>query len=123
MNSLIPVVPPVLYHYTCTDHGHPGIYGSGEVRPGMDGVVWLTDLEVPVRDAIGLTRVSTKCDRGAVRYRVDTADRRVVSWMEFRRGVTRDIIDDLETFPGAMSRHWFVALEAMPATYDPVTSH
>ena len=116
---MIPAVPVTLYHYTCLDHGHPGIYGSGFVRPGRDGLVWLTDLDAPVRDAIGLTRVSLNCDRGAARYRVEN-DGSVVSWIEFRKQVAPEIRDELEMFFGAMPMHWFVAWHPLDAVYDPI---
>jgi hypothetical protein len=117
--SLIPEVPKALYHYTCLDHGHPGIYGSGLIKPGNDTLVWLTDLDLPMRDAVGLTRVSTGCDRGAARYRVETAGLPIVPWLEFRKGVPWHLIEFLESFPGVMPRHWFVSARPTPATYDP----
>lgn len=121
MNALVPTtVPAVLWHYTCPDHGHPAIYGSGKLKPGADGVVWLTDMEFPDRAALGLTRVSLNCDRGARRYRVDET-KRVVPWMLFRQQVDTHVRDLLETFPGVMPRHWFVSWSELAAEYDPVS--
>ena len=123
MNKLIPAVPDTLWHFTCENHGHPGIYGSGQVNPGTDGVAWLTDLEFPHRDALGLVRVSLKCDRGAVRYRVDVTDEMrevIVSWLRFRQELPAEAIYPLENFPGVMPRHWFVAVSPVKAIYDPV---
>jgi hypothetical protein len=46
--------PSVLWHYTCADHGAPGIDRTGELRPNrhpllpeLGPVVWLTDLTDP----------------------------------------------------------------------------
>lgn len=119
MNRYWPAVPETLYHYSCLEHGHPAIFGSGRLKTGRDGLVWLTDLPEPNRGALGLTRVSLECDRGAVRYRVDDTST-AVSWMEFRQNVPGDLRDLLETFPDAMPRHWFVTWQDVAAVYDPI---
>jgi len=121
VNKLIPAVPDVLWHYTCIDHGHPGIYGSGEVRPNQSGIAWFTDLERPWPDALGLTRVSLRCNRSGIRYRIDdTSD--VISWLSFRRqeDLSIPLIQELEAFPGALPRHWFVSVVPVGAVYDPL---
>lgn len=121
MNSLIPSVPDVLYHLTCAEHGHPGILGTGVLRPGSDGLVWMTDLDTPIRDALGLVRPGVTCDKGAVRYRVDDTTH-AVPWLAFRKDLPREVVALLEAVPGAMPRHWFVSWVPMEAKYDPVQS-
>lgn len=127
MNSLIPPVPAVLWHYTDEKFGHPGILGTGVIQPGLDGLVWMTDLAEPNREAIGLTRVSVMVglDRGARRYRVNEVQTSV-PWLQFRslldRGDWADQIDELEGYPGSLPRHWFVSWKPVPAVYDPIKS-
>jgi hypothetical protein len=117
--SLIPGVPPTLYHYTCPDHGHPAIYGSGKLKPGTDGLVWLTDLELVDRAALGLVRVSTTCDRGAIRYAVEDTSG-CVPWLAFRKGLEFKTYNALESQPGVMPRHWFVTWAPIKARYAPM---
>ena len=117
-----------LWHYTC-DHGRAGIGDRGYLVPGVmltDRVanlpcsryVWLTDLAVPIRDALGLTGLIVKCDRVAHRYRVwdETTVRR---WVDVARDVPRAIRENLESAPGARPAHWYVSEEPVPAVYDP----
>lgn len=112
--------PMTLYHWTCADHGRPGIEREGVIRPGSDlGVnlpqsmfAWFTDLDAPNRDALGLTNAVAKCDRLAHGYIVDSP--KVMPWMSIRRALPRHFVDMLETTPGAMPRHWFVAAEPIP---------
>lgn len=109
-----------LYHYTCSDHGKPGIERDKVVRPGADlGVdlpqskfAWFTDLDVPHREALGLTDRIAKCDRTAHCYVVDSP--KVMAWMTVRRALPRYFVDALESTPGAMPRHWFVSAEPIP---------
>lgn len=77
--------PNILWHYTCGDHGMPGIEATGKLRPRihpffpeLGPVVWLTDLDSITRygaDAVGLhpTVRLLKCDRTEFRYAVDPA--------------------------------------------------
>jgi hypothetical protein len=99
---------PTLWHYTC-DHGLAGIGKPyGWARPFSDGVVWLTDLDAPVPDALGLTSHLLTCDRTAHRYRV--VDAWAASpWMEMRPYWDPVRRDALEAAPGAMPRHWWVS--------------
>ena len=65
---------PILYHFTCDDHGYPGIVRTGTVlprqhpfMPGLGPLLWLTDLaEPPTPESVGLTSQNLKCDRLAV---------------------------------------------------------
>jgi len=109
--------PMTLFHYTCGDHGKPGIDRQGLIRPGSDlGVnlpqamfAWFTDLDAPHREGLGLTDVIAKCDRLAHCYAVDSP--KVMPWMSIRRALPRYFVDALEGTPGAMPMHWFVAAE------------
>lgn len=103
-----------LYHYTCA-HAHAKI--STELRPGLDGFVWLTDLDAPFDYALGLTRLLTRCDRTAHRYRVtDTTD--VTAYLDVRATLHRERREGLETF-GTLPRHWYVSTAHVPVIYDP----
>lgn len=106
-----------LYHYTCS-HGSKGIGIQGELRPNpisMIGVslVWLTDLDVPFDEPLGLTSHMLSCDRKEHRYRV-TDDSTCVPWIgyEFR--------DRQLEIPGTMPRHWWVSEKPVSVVYDPV---
>ena len=71
----------ILYHFTCADHGAPGIDRTGFVRPpgrphpaGLPPIVWLTDDPEIDPAALGIDparAVALSCDRTAVRYTVD----------------------------------------------------
>jgi hypothetical protein len=112
-------VPDTLWHYTCSDHGGALIGTEGTLRPGHDGVVWLTDLDEPHISALGMLPVMAKCNRAELRYRVtDVTD--VVPWMEFRREIDGYVRYLLERDPAVMPRHWFVALRPVAATLDPM---
>lgn len=108
-----------LYHYTCDD-GHAAIGKVGVLRPGPDGLIWLTDMRTPNRDALGLTMHILKCDRTRHRYRV-TDPSYAVPWIEYRK-----TLDDpwwraeLEFADGARPRHWFVTTAPVPVEYDPI---
>lgn len=128
-----------LYHFTC-DHGRAGIGNLGELRSAADqskkaaqiaasdpamrdllSWVWLTDLETPMRDALGLTQHLSKCDRTAHRYQV--IDRRAaqpIRWIEARRYFNPAVRDELESSPGAMPAHWFIAQSGVQVVYHPL---
>lgn len=111
-----------LYHYTCP-HGHAGLGDAGMLLPSArlpsaKGITlpwwgryaWLTDLEAPFVNALGLTRQLIPCDRTRYRYRLNAADLRLVRrWLDVRREV-REMpgVEALESAPGAMPAHWFV---------------
>lgn len=122
---------PTLFHYTC-DHGHKAL-GSGSCTllpltgqrltpapPAGGAFVWLTDLDVPFRAALGLTSVALRCDRTAHRYRVTGGDATPLRWLQARRLFPPAYRDALERAPGAMPAHWWVAGEGVPAVYDPI---
>lgn len=105
---------PVLWHYTC-QHGHDAI--TDTLRPGLDGYVWLTDLDAPHRDALGLTSHLLRCDRTQHRYRVtDTTD--VTPYTAIRATLRPERRNGLET-SGTLLRHWYVSTQRVPVIYDP----
>lgn len=118
----------ILYHYTC-GHGRLALGDEGQllaaadlvdrVMPWPSTVIWLTDLPEPDADRLGLTSQILLCDRTAHRYRV-TARRGVATWSLVRRHAPNDVVVDLESAPGADPAHWFVALNPVPAVYDPI---
>lgn len=106
--------PAVLYHFTCGDHGVPGIEVDGHLRPNehpllrnLGPVVWLTDLAEPTKpDAIGLTSRYLQCDRMAVRYVVYRDDVPGLVWWPFvRQGCDPGVVADLERY-GWPTRWW-----------------
>lgn len=128
----------VLWHYTC-DHGRASLGESGHLTPGASRAaagalamlppaaltaarfVWLTDLDTPIRDALGLTSHILSCDRTAHRYRV-TDDRECTSFTELLRMSSPGLyalLRPLTETPGAMPAHWWVAARPVPVTLDP----
>lgn len=106
-----------LYHFTCRDHGEPGIRRDGFLRPNphpllpnLGPVVWLTDLEVPDRFALGLTRTFIRCDRTEIRYSLYTDALEGLSWWPFvRQGCPPAAVADLER--NGRPLHWWVCRE------------
>ena len=109
------VVIPQLFHYTC-DHGRDAILADGGMlRPGFDGFVWMTDLDVPYRVALGLTSQILSCDRTAHRFELvmpewnDTPPWPAVPWMELRKMRGFKLMAYVLEAAGTMPRHWFVS--------------
>jgi hypothetical protein len=117
-----------LWHYTC-EHSRAKLGDVGELVPlarlaGLDDLpptsvfVWLTDLSVPIPAALGLTRLSLRCDRTEHRYRVtDVAG--VLPWVAVRRDTPPRWRYALESAPGAMPAHWYVSEGPVPVEYAP----
>lgn len=107
-----------LFHYTCRDHGLPGIREAGELRPNEGApfaLVWLTDMAVPDRDALGLTSNWLHCDRMDVRITVPDHPA-ITPWWRWRRA-NPDLwpwTAALEAAFGARPAHWFVSETALP---------
>ena len=121
-----------LYHYTC-DHSHSLIGEQGFLRsaaelsgrddlPGIARWIWLTDLAVPDRNALGLTSHSLSCDRMVHRYRVvwDYQAEAALPWMKVRMIADPAEREDLESAHGARPRHWFVTRWPIEVRYDPL---
>ena len=110
-----------LFHYTC-DHAVPGILTDEHVRsladlhpyadiPPWGLFSWFTDLDVPDRNGLGLTSTVLSCDRTAHRFTVtDTTE--VERWVDVRRYHPWAV--EMESAPGAMPAHWWVATEPVP---------
>lgn len=114
-----------LYHFTC-DHGHaqiterliPASWQDNRADNGPGRLVWMTDLAVPNRDALGLTSHILSCDRTAHRYRV-TSEVDIVPWLKVRRAYRW--AEELESAEGARPAHWFVSGVSVPVAYAPLT--
>lgn len=108
----------LLYHYTCRHRAafirrermlkgnpHPWLLDVGPL-------IHLTDLDQPDRLALGLTSNILTCDRTEFRVTVETdvAER----WSVFARTIPRRVREGLETAPGALPAHWWVARMPLP---------
>ena len=123
-----------LYHYTCA-HGCQAIGEEGLLQPlrvlmpreqrvgwepwrlPIADLIWLTDLNVPFREALGLTSYSLGCDRTTYRYRVTDASL-CQPYVKVRRQLPRQLRIQLESAEGVMPRHWWVSLAPVPVVYD-----
>lgn len=113
--------PARLYHYTC-GHGARGIRLAGQIKPTTiygtaRKAVWLTDLDAPYREALGLTSHSLNCDRTAYRFIID-APLGAIHWIDARRHLPRATVEALESAPGAMPMHWWLAPQPQNAVAD-----
>jgi hypothetical protein len=125
---------PPIYHYTC-GHGRRALGEAGTVRAlaewnrgaaklldlagssAIGTLSWFTDLDVPVVEALGLTRATIYCDRTRYRYRVVEDDLGlVVPWLDSPRRA--GWLLNLEHPRGVMPRHWFVATEPVRVVLD-----
>lgn len=117
-----------LYHYTC-QHGRDRIGDRGVLAPArhlsenvtawQGRFVWLTDLSVPIRDALGLTQQIAKCDRTAYRYRV-TDETSVWPWVQIAHLMKREQREEIEGAPGARPSHWYVSFELVPVVLEEI---
>lgn len=123
--------PERLFHYTCL-HAAPLIDADGYLRPWPDaearrhpglagwplpvGLVWLTDLDTPLRDALGLTTETIGCDRTRFRFTVIDLTH-CQPWTAYARDLPRHARLRLETVaPGLLPAHWWVSLSVVPVT-------
>lgn len=121
--------PAALYHYTCRDHGEPGITRDQKLMPQRQPLlgrhlVWLTDMDTPDAWALGLTNYTLCCDRTQVRVTVHPqawADRcGIRPWWHYRRTVHPVLREALEQT--GMLMHWWVTDNAVPIdTIAPTT--
>lgn len=118
-----------LFHYTCDD-GRAGIGDVGFLRssaqlsgrtdlPDIARWIWLTDMETPDRNALGLTSQILGCDRMTHRYEVrwDYAADAAAPWTQVRRLAPAVERQALESAPGAKPRHWFVTRQPIEVVY------
>ncbi len=104
-----------LYHYTC-DHRVGGIRKQRWLiphpqtqLPGSPELIWLTDLDVPHRLALGLTSYTLSCDRMRFRVTVSAAEHEAAHWPRYARGLSgaaRRVVEDCD---GVLPMHWWVA--------------
>jgi hypothetical protein len=111
--------PDQLFHYTCRDR-LDGITADRRLIPNPhpllgEALVWLTDLDVPDRQALGLTSAHLlTCDRTAVRVIVQT-DPSTLRWsMWARRARVPSLARALLEGGGALPKHWWVSAVPMP---------
>ncbi len=118
-----------LYHYTC-DHSRAAITdlllpSRDLVDPGHPNAdlaspfVWLTDLTVPIPQALGLTMTAIACDRTVHRYRV-TNPSDCNHWLDVRKMLPSHYVELLEAAPGVRPAHWWISTSPVPVVYDPV---
>jgi hypothetical protein len=99
----------MLFHYTCA-HGRQRIGRRGYLLPGLDGFLWMTDLDVPVREALGLTSKLLDCDRTQFRYAASVDEGGgVIPYLDYRHLLDPVRREGIEAAPGVLIRHWFVA--------------
>lgn len=108
-----PAIPVQLYHYTCGQHGRPGIEVAKTVCPAPQpllrkNLAWFTDLALPDRWALGLTNSSLCCDRTEYRVTVNTPGTTVVPWWHWCRGVVQPVLREILELEG-LCMHWWVS--------------
>lgn len=104
---------PPLWHFTCL-HGRHAIGTSGTLAPGLDGFVWLTDLPAVVPSMLGFAEPGAlsllRCNRTDYRYRVHDDDGAYAArWTSVRHMVDPERREGIESVPGVLLRHWWVA--------------
>lgn len=106
-----------LYHYTCDDRVEAikrQRWLRGTVHPyfaDLGAIVWLTDLDTPDRDALGLSQTYIACDR--TRHRVTVVTDKAEHWPVLARRIPRQARESLELAPGALPMHWYVAVDEL----------
>lgn len=110
-----------VFHFTCADHGYPGINRAGVVIPNWHPILgvslaWFTTEAEPDRERCGLGMHITRCDRMAYRFRV--ADGLTTEWVGswVRRQTPTDVLDGLETYGDP--EHWHISTVPVPAILD-----
>lgn len=124
---------PTLWHYTCS-HGHLAMGHKNSVLlpaaqlvvahdrhrvPEQGHMVWLTDLDRPITDALGLTSNFMACDRTRYRYRV-TDDTTCERWVDVARRLPTALRLELQQAPGVLPMHWWVSFLPVPVVFNPV---
>jgi hypothetical protein len=116
------VVQVTLYHYTCRHSlakltAAADVFGTMVLEPmSPGGLLWLTDLETPYREALGLTSMILNCDR--TEYRLEVMDPSTVQrWVDVRRQYPG--LRELELAPGVMPMHWYVSTSPERARLSP----
>ena len=124
----VPAMPATLYHYTCADHGRPGIERTRVLKPSRQlflrrNLVWFTDLTVPDQWALGLTNNMLCCDRTQYRVEVtvhnDQGTTTITPWWYYARTLLRVQRETMEM--DGLPMHWWVS-EAPVAAGDIVAT-
>lgn len=123
-----------LWHYTCEHSAAklgplalllPPIWQLDSVPEGLPrsafallGLVWATDLDdpEPYSPRLGLTAATITCDRTEIRYAV--AEAAMTRWGRVRSRLPADLVEALETAPGAEPARWWVAEGPVEAVLD-----
>lgn len=108
-----PAIPLRLYHYTCAEHGRPGIEAAKHVRPFPQPLLrknlsWFTDMELPDRQALGLTQATLCCNRTEYRVTVNTTGSGIVPWWHWQHGKVQRVIREVLELDG-LPMHWWVS--------------
>ena len=104
------------YHYTC-DHGAQGIRRDGLIKTNPHPwlpipLAWFTDLDAPIRDALGLTSQILTCDR--TEHRFEASPHGLLWWPIYARELSAEIRWGLESAPGALPMHWWISDRDVP---------
>ena len=130
LKKATPAVPATLYHYTCHEHGEPGITQDQKLLPHHQfllgrHLVWLTDMDVPHAWALGLTNHLLCCDRTQVRVTVHPLSGKDASgihpWWYYRRTIPPVLRETVEQT--GMPMHWWVTEQALPVSDITPTAH
>lgn len=110
-----------LYHYTNAESAEK-ITAAGFVVPGKDiglhaPLSWFTDLDVPHKNALSLTSNILPYDRTTHRFRV-TDDEWVKPWVGIRKLMPAKYVRHIESTPGVLIVHWWVAARPVPVVLD-----
>lgn len=110
-----------MFHYTCEDAAKR-ISRRGFLRPWPQpkladiALVWLTDLEAPSLEALGLEPHVLTCDRLGVRYVVDVDD--AERWNDVAPWLPILPHERLLFERGRQPEHWFVIKRHVFASRD-----
>ena len=109
----------IFYHYTCRDMaekiGVTGVLLPNSIH-GSPPLVWLTDLEVPDIEALGLTSHESDCDRSAVRYRARRQE--FTPWIGSKLHASMPPSMQAEFHRGRSPENWFVSMVPVAVIRD-----
>ena len=98
----------VYYHYTCREKakqiGATGILLPNQIYGGP-ALVWLTDLDRPDIEALGLTAHELDCDRSEIRYRTRRTE--FTPWIGSTLHASMPPLTQAEFHRGRSPKHWF----------------
>src|SRR5262249_30866899 len=108
------------YHFTCDDHGLPGILDTKTLLPckhpyfpHLGPLTWLTDIAEPkTAEQLGLTSDRLKCNRRE--WRIEIQTKAAVSCSSIRHRINPQVVADLELF--GEPDHWWVVRRPLTAS-------